>query len=81
MVTVVTSMIIVNNTANLASSISFSSADMAKSAAGEVNCENLLDSEWFVLVLHESGCPLVLSGGTQRMSTVRRQSLKWTDPH
>lgn len=54
-----------NNTANLGSttSIDFNSADTAKSAAGKVNCTNLLDSEWFVLVLHESGCPLVLSGG------------------
>lgn len=59
-----------NNKANLGSttSIDFDYANLAKSTAGKVNCTNLLDSEWFVLVLHESGCPLVLSDGTQRMS-------------
>lgn len=72
-----------NNAANLgsATSIDCNSADTAKSAAGEVNCTNLLDSEWFVLVLHESGRLLVLSGGTQCMPGARHQSLKLTDPH
>ncbi len=60
----------VNKTPNLESTTSTdcSSADGAKSAAGNVNCTNLLDSEWFVSVLYKSGRLLVLSGGTQCMS-------------
>lgn len=55
----------VNNTTNLGSptSIDCNSADAAKSASGKVNCTNLFDNEWFILVLLESGCLLVLSGG------------------
>lgn len=60
----------VNNTANLGSptTIDCNSADTAKSASGKVNCTNLFDNEWFILVLLESGCLLVLSGGFCELS-------------